>query len=442
MHQSQPPPASDSNSVSSLAPNVPADLARDVIEFRRQLHGHPELDLDLPRTQAAVLERLSRLQQQLGDDPRTGQPVLEVTVGRELSSVVVVLRGGAPVPEGARRPVVLLRGDMDALPVTEETGLDYAPEVPGTMHACGHDLHTAGLYGALAWLGQRREELVADVVGMFQPGEETDGGAKRMIEEGLLEAAGQPVDTAYAIHVYSAKYPHGMLVSRPGPIQAGCDDLIVTVQGNGGHGSVPHLAQDPVPVAAEMVMALQSLVTRQFDAFDPVVATVGHLTAGTAANIIPDTATLGITLRTFSAESRERLIPAVERMAHGIAAAHGMVAEVRPDCEFPVTVNDPATVEFAREVIKDLYGPESYLDLPEAEPGSEDFSEVLQRVPGAYLLLGAVPEGQDPETAESNHSPRAVFDDAVLPRAVEVLAELALRTPAVQDPDQATGAGG
>lgn len=417
----------------ALAPRVPAELARDVIALRRELHAHPELDLHLPRTQAAVLDRLAPLQERAGQDARTGGPALEVSTGRELSSVVVVLRGAKPLPAGTRRPVVLLRGDMDGLPVTELTGLDWAPPTPGTMHACGHDLHTAGLYGALAWLVERRDELAADVIGMFQPGEETDGGAARMIDEGLLEAAGPHPDAAYAIHVYSGKYPHGALVSRTGAIQAGCDDLIVTVRGRGGHGSVPHLAQDPVPVAAEMVLALQSLVARQFDAFDPVVATVGHLSAGTAANIIPDTATLAITLRTFSVDARERLVPAVRRMVDGIAAAHGMSAEVRSDCAFPVTVNDGEKVDFARGVVEDLYGAEAWQELPEPEPGSEDFSEVLARVPGAYLLLGAVPPGVDPETAEGNHSPRAVFDDAVLPRAVEVLAELALRTPPVPE---------
>ena len=415
----------------ALAPDLPEDIAREAIAFRRLLHGHPELDLHLPRTQAAVLERLEALRAEAGEDAATGRPALETSVGRALSSVVVVLRGGAPLPEGARRPVVLLRGDMDALPVTEETGLEYAPSVPGTMHACGHDLHTAGLYGALAWLVRRRGELTADVVAMFQPGEETGGGALHMIQEGLLEAAGRPVDAAYAIHVSSGTYPRGVLLSRPGAIQAGCDDLVVTVHGRGGHGSVPHLAQDPVPVAAEMVLALQSVVTRQFDAFDPVVATVGHLSAGTAANIIPDSATLALTLRTFSADARARLLSAVERMVHGIAAAHGMSAQVRTDCAFPVTANDADAVAFVRRTVEDLYGADAYRELPEPEPGSEDFSEVLQRVPGAYVLLGAVPEGVDPDEAPVNHSPQAVFDDAVVPRAAQVLAELALRTAPV-----------
>ncbi|UTX34870.1 M20/M25/M40 family metallo-hydrolase [Micrococcus luteus] len=329
----------------ALAPDLPEDIAREAIAFRRRLHGHPELDLHLPRTQAAVLERLEALRAEAGEDAATGRPALETSVGRALSSVVVVLRGGAPLAEGTRRPVVLLRGDMDALPVTEETGLEYAPSVPGTMHACGNDLHTAGLYGALAWLVRRRGELTADVVAMFQPGEETGGGALHMIQEGLLEAAVRPVDAAYAIHVSSGTYPRGVLLSRPGAIQAGCDDLVVTV--------------------------------------------------------------------------------------HGIAAAHGMSAQVRTDCAFPVTANDADAVAFVRRTVEDLYGADAYRELPEPEPGSEDFSEVLQRVPGAYVLLGAVPEGVDPDEAPVNHSPQAVFDDAVVPRAAQVLAELALRTAPV-----------
>lgn len=393
---------------------VSPELAADVVALRRLLHSHPELDLDLPKTQAAVLQALAEI------------PGLEVTTGEGMSSIVAVLRGAAPLPAGHRRPVVLLRGDMDGLPVVEETGLEYAPSVPGTMHACGHDLHTAGLYGALRHLAEHRSELTADVVGMFQPAEETDGGAQRMIDAGMLEAAGQRVDAAFALHVYSAKYPHGQFVCRPGAIQAGCDDFRVTVNGRGGHGSVPYLGQDPVPVAAEMVVALQSLVTRQFDVFDPVVATVGHLSAGTASNIIPDFATLAITMRTFSREARAALLPAVQRLVEGIASAHGMSATVEHEVEFPVTLNDADETAYARGVIESLFGEGAYAELPSPEPGSEDFSYVLNEVPGAYVLLGAVPPGVDPETAPTNHSPLAVFDDAVLPRAVEALAGFAL----------------
>jgi len=395
-------------------------LAADVVALRRELHGHPEIGLHLPRTQAAVLARLGRVA------ALAGEGNLEVSTGRELSSVVAVLRGGAPLPPGTRRPVVLLRGDMDALPVREETGLPYAPAEPGAMHACGHDLHTAGLYGALAHLAEHRDELVADVVGMFQPGEEADGGALPMIEEGLLHAAGVPVDFAYALHTSAAKYPRGVFAARPGTMQSSCDDLIVTVLGRGGHGSTPQLTQDPVPVAAQMVLALQGLVTRQFDVFDPVVVTVGRLTAGTASNIIPDTAELAITMRSFSAAARERLLPAVDRLVRGIADAHGMGVATRVDCAFPVTVNDAAQTAYARGVIEGLFGAGAYLELDAPASGSEDFSEVLDRVPGAYLMYGAAPLDVDYRESPTNHSAGVRFDDAVLPRAVEALAGFAL----------------
>ncbi|MGO1320323.1 MAG: M20 metallopeptidase family protein [Galactobacter sp.] len=405
---------------------IPSALAADVIEFRRELHTHPEVDLRLPQTQAAVLARLARVQESLPEG------AMEITTGSALDSVVVVLRGAAPVPDGHERPVVLLRGDMDALPVVEETGLPFA-STNGAMHACGHDLHTAGLYGALAYLATRRDELVADVVGMFQPAEETDGGAHLMIQEGLLEVAGRRVDHAYALHVASSRLPGGVFESRAGTHSAGCDDFIVTVQGRGGHGSRPQDAADPVPVAAEMVLALQTFVTRNFAVReDPVVVTVGRITAGTAANIIPDTAEIAITMRSFSRAARSRLVPGVEQLVRGIASAHGMDVSIKHDCQFPVTVNEASEVGFVESVVKDLFGDTAWQEMAGPGAGSEDFSCVLDEVSGAYFDLGAVPVGVDPATAPSGHSANAVFDDAVIPRGVEVFAELALRTPAVK----------
>lgn len=406
---------------------IPSALAADVIEFRRELHTHPEVDLRLPQTQAAVLARLARVQESLPEG------AMEITTGSALDSVVVVLRGAAPVPDGHERPVVLLRGDMDALPVVEETGLPFA-STNGAMHACGHDLHTAGLYGALAYLATRRDELVADVVGMFQPAEETDGGAHLMIQEGLLEVAGRRVDHAYALHVASSRLPGGVFESRAGTHSAGCDDFIVTVQGRGGHGSRPQDAADPVPVAAEMVLALQTFVTRNFAVReDPVVVTVGRITAGTAANIIPDTAEIAITMRSFSRAARSKLVPGVEQLVRGIASAHGMDVSIKHDCQFPVTVNEATEVAFVESVVKDLFGEAAWQEMAGPGAGSEDFSCVLDEVPGAYFDLGAVPVGVDPATAPSGHSANAVFDDTVIPRGVEVFAELALRTPAVRE---------
>ncbi len=257
-------------------------LAPELVALRRRLHRHPEIGLHLPVTQAAVLEALEGLD-------------LEVTTGRSLSSVVAVLRGSAPV-EG-ERPVVLLRGDMDALPVTEEVDCDHTSTVPGAMHACGHDLHVAALVGAARILHELREELAGDVVLMFQPGEEGPGGAEPMVREGLLDAAGARVTAAYAVHVTAAEHPFGTWFSRPGALMASADEVTVTVRGEGGHGSAPHHALDPVPVACEVVLALQSAVTRRFDVFDPVVVTAGRLAAGTVNNVIPDDAVVELTVR-------------------------------------------------------------------------------------------------------------------------------------------------
>jgi amidohydrolase len=268
---------------------IAARLAPELVALRRHLHGIPELGLDLPDTQAAVLEALAGLD-------------LEVTLGESLSSVVAVLRGRAPVT--GERPVVLLRGDMDALPVAEEVDVDYVSTRPGMMHACGHDLHMAGLVGAARILHELRDELVGDVVLMFQPAEEGPGGAEPMIREGLLEAAGRRVDVAYAVHVYSADHPFGTWFGRPGTLMAAADEVHVVVRGVGGHGSAPDRAKDPVPVACEIVLAYQSAVTRQFSVWDPVVLTVGRIAAGTKDNIIPDDAFVDATLRTFSAENR------------------------------------------------------------------------------------------------------------------------------------------
>ncbi|HET6966806.1 MAG TPA: M20 family metallopeptidase [Ornithinibacter sp.] len=386
-------------------------IGPELVELRRRLHRIPELGLHLPDTQAAVLEALSGID-------------LEVTTGDSLSSVVAVLRGRAPVT--GDRPVVLLRGDMDALPVTEEVDVDYVSERPGLMHACGHDLHVAALVGAARVLDALRDELVGDVVLMFQPGEEGPGGAEPMIHEGLLGAAGRRVDAAYAVHVYSADHPRGVWFGRPGTLMAAADEVHVVVRGVGGHGSAPERTKDPVPVACEIVLAFQTAVTRQFSVWDPVVLTVGRVAAGTKDNIIPDVAHVEATLRTFSKEHRARAHEVVTQVAHHVAQAHGLTAEVTIGNGYPVTVNDVDEFAFARGVVTDLFGEERWADMVNPEAGSEDMSFVLDEVPGCYLNVSACAH-DDHTTAEDNHSPRAAFDDAVVPDVAAALAEMALR---------------
>jgi amidohydrolase len=385
-----------------------AAIAGELAELRRAIHREPELGLDLPLTQKKVLAALD------------GLP-LEIRQGESLSSVTAVLRGARP---GA---TVLLRGDMDALPVAERTGLPYASRIDGVMHACGHDLHTAMLAGAARVLCARRGDLAGNVVFMFQPGEEGAGGAAAMIAEGVLDAAGDRPVAAFGLHVTSSLLPAGMFSTRAGTIMAAADTLEVTVRGRGGHGSQPHRAADPLPAACEIVTALQTLVTRKFDVFDPVVITVGSFHAGTASNVIPDEARLSATVRSFSPAARARVQEESLRLVRAVASAHGLSATAEFVDPFPMTVNDATETAFAEQAVTGLFGGGRFLSTPFPVAGSEDFSLVLEQVPGSFVFLGATPPGADPATAPFNHSAEAVFDDAVLADGVTLLAELAWR---------------
>ena len=390
-----------------------AAMASDIAELRHAIHREPEIGLDLPKTQAKVLDALA------------GLP-LEVSTGRGLSSVTAVLRGGRSGGSGSG-PVVLLRGDMDALPVTEETQLPYASAIPGVMHACGHDLHTAMLAGAARVLSARQAELPGSVIFMFQPGEEGYAGAREMIREGVLEAAGPRPVAAYGLHVTSNRLPCGTFSTRPGPMLAAADQITVTVHGRGGHASQPHLAADPIPATCEMVLALQTMVTRKFDVFDPVVITVGSLHAGTIDNVIPDRARFLATARSYSARSRAALAELVPELVRDIAAAHGLGVDVEYKAEYPVTVNDAAEAAFAGETIAAVFGAERGETAQFPITGAEDFSFVLEEVPGAFVFLGACPPDRNPDIAPTNHSALATFDDLALAEGTALYAELALR---------------
>ncbi|MEA5453930.1 M20 family metallopeptidase [Sinomonas sp. JGH33] len=414
-------------------------LQETLTTWRHALHEEPEIGLDLPRTQEKVLAVLDDLG-------------LEISTGTDTTSVTAVLRGTAReelaaggasssadpapsagserplAPSSGHRPVVLLRADMDALPVQERTGVGFTSRIDGAMHACGHDLHTSMLLGAATLLADNRHKLAGDVVLMFQPGEEGYDGASVMVREGVLDAAGRRADAAFGLHVFSSMEPHGRFVTRPGVMMSASDGLFVTVRGAGGHGSAPHAAKDPVTVAAEMVLALQTMVTRQFNMFDPVVVTVGRLAAGTKRNVIPDTAEFDATIRTFSEANREHMQRAIPRLLEGIAHAHGLEVDVRYAAEYPLTITDVAETEFAESTIAELFGQASGRHSRLAQPlsGSEDFSRVLAEVPGSFIGLSAVPAGVDPATSAFNHSPFATFDDAVLADGAALYAQLAL----------------
>ena len=316
------------------------ELEADLVALRRRLHRVPELGLHLPQTKEIVLGELATL------------PV-EISEHEDTSGVVAVLRGEAAGTDHG--PVVLLRADMDALPLTEQTGLPFAVDAP-RMHACGHDLHTSMLVGALHLLADRRSSLGGTVVSMFQPGEEGFDGARHMIEAGVIDAAGRTADAAYALHVNPAVLPFGTVASRAGTLLSAVASLRVRVIGMGGHGSRPHRAKDPIPVLAEIVVALQSMVTRQFDAFDPVILTVGVLKAGTKFNIIPDDASFEATVRTFSAEHAKEVESRATQLCRGIAGSHGLEAEVEFEHLYPTTRNAPEEAMRILRVAAELFG--------------------------------------------------------------------------------------
>jgi amidohydrolase len=379
------------------------DLLDQAVDLRRRIHRHPEVGLQLPRTQEAVLGALDGLD-------------LEVRTGERCSSVVGVLRGAHP------GPTVLLRGDMDALPMPEDTGLPYASEVDGAMHACGHDAHTAMLAVAARLLSGHRDDLHGGVLFMFQPGEEGHYGAPVMIEEGLLDEPTAPA-AAFAIHQTTA-YPAGVLMTRPGPLAASADTLRVEVRGRGGHASAPHLALDPVPAAAAMVLGLQTMVTRRIDVFDPAVVTVTHVRAGTTDNVIPETAFLEGTIRALSDHTRTRCHEEIRRVIRGLADAHGVDAEVRIEDGYPPTVNDVEMAGFALDVARETLGEDSVLVMRDPVMGAEDFSYVLDRVPGAMVRLGTAPVGE--ANPAPNHSNRMRLEESAMASGIAFHAAVAL----------------
>lgn len=378
------------------------------VALRRAVHRQPEIGLALPRTQDAVLTALADLP-------------LRIHMGKKVSSVVAVLDGERP------GPTVLLRADMDALPLHEDTGLRFGSKVAGAMHACGHDTHLAMLASTARVLADLRAQIAGRVLLMFQPGEEGFHGARHMIDEGLLGPggpAGVP-DAAFALHI-SATLPSGDVHTRPGPIMAAADTLTVTVTGRGGHASAPQDALDPVPAAAAMVGALQTMLTRRVDTHQPVVLTIARITAGTTSNIIPETAELEGTLRTMSEPVRRLVHDEIHRVCRHTAMAYGCEADVRIASGYPVTSNDSDAAERVADVGRRLVGPRRIAEMPEPIMGAEDFSYVLREIPGALAFLGGCPPGVEPELAPSNHSNRVVFDESAMTTGVALYAGLAL----------------
>jgi hippurate hydrolase len=373
--------------------------------LRRQLHQIPEFGLELPKTLEVILQQISGLG--------------EITTSKEISSAVLHIKGDQP------GPTVLLRADMDALAVIEDTNLDYA-STNGFMHACGHDLHMAMGVGAAKILASRKSEIKGDVIIFFQPGEEGHHGADVMIEQGDLMVSGSKPIRAYGLHVFSS-YPLGMMGSKAGPLMASAGDLFVTVTGSGGHGSMPWLSKDPISVLTEIMSALQTMVTKRFNAFDPVIVNIGWLKAGDTAttNVIPESASFGATVRVFSEENATKLKKYTTELAESIAKAFGLSATVEFTRATKVLVNDASAIQAVEKVTTKLFGAGRYVNLPAPIAGGEDFASIAHEIPGAFVFMGAAPPGVDPSTAATNHSNKAVFDDSVLADGAALLVELA-----------------
>ncbi|NCZ86008.1 MAG: amidohydrolase [Actinobacteria bacterium] len=394
------------------------ELQSGAVALRRKLHEWPETGNVLPRTREAVLESLADLP-------------LDITLHETTSGIGALLTGGKP------GPTVMLRGDMDALPMPEDTGLDFASRVDNVMHACGHDTHTSMLATAARLLSERRADLPGRVLFMFQPGEEGHHGARFMLEEGLLDVPAlddgtpSPVTAAYAIHI-STNLPCGWVSSKGGPIMASSDTFEIVVTGKGGHASEPFRARDPIPVACEIVQAIQMHITRRINVFDPSVVTVTQIHTGTTSNVIPETARINGTIRAVSESTRKKVHDGLKRVAVGIAETHEMSADVNVTIGYPVTVNDAPSADFGMSVADALVGADKAVRLPHPIMGAEDFSYVLNKLPGAMMFLGGTPEGVNPATAAPNHSNRVMFDEDAMKTGVALYASLAMRSLGVR----------
>lgn len=383
-------------------------LSEELRKIRRDLHQNPEFGLDLPKT----LERVLAEVEGLG----------EVFLGEAMTAAAILIRGGKP------GPTVLLRADMDALAVIEDTGLEYA-STNGYMHACGHDLHIAMGIGAVKLLNKHKSELNGDVVVWFQPGEEGLAGADRMLEQKMHLVSGSKPVAAYGVHVFSV-YPKGMFGSRPGPLMAAAGGFVATFKGSGGHGSMPWLSRDPISPMAQSITNLQTAINKRLDVFDDVVVNVGWVKAGNdhTENVIPETASFGATVRTFSENHSALIRDVVADVLEGAAKSFGVEVSIEWMPASKVLMNDAESVLRSRKVIAELFGEGRYLDMPNPIPGGEDFASVLDEIPGAFIFMGAAPDGVDPLRAPSNHSNKAVFDDDVLPLGAAFLAAVALDT--------------
>ncbi len=373
-------------------------FADELTAWRRALHRRPEVGFECHETARFVAEKLRGF----------GVDALHEGIGK--TGIVAIIEGQAP------GPTIGLRADMDALPMAEESGVDYASEVPGAMHACGHDGHTVMLLGAARYLAETRN-FAGRVALIFQPAEEAGGGGRVMVEEGIMDRF--DIAQVYALHNAPEK-PLGHFITTPGPIMAAVDEFKITLRGRGGHAAFPHETVDPVPAAAALAGSLQQIVSRNIDPLEPLVVSVTQIHAGTAFNVIPETAFVGGTVRSFDPALRDLAERRIHEIAEAQAAAHGCRAEVVYERDYPATCNHAEETAFAVSVARELVGEAQVTDDAPREMGAEDFAYMLEARPGAYLFLGQGPGAMC-------HHPAYDFNDEIAPLGASFFARLVER---------------
>jgi amidohydrolase len=381
-------------------------VINDVIELRRDIHAYPELGFEEVRTAGIIAERLRAL----GYEVRT--KIAE-------TGVIGILR------TGRAGLTVLLRADMDGLPIQERDALPFASKVRGVMHACGHDGHVAILLGAAGIIMENKDRLCGTIVLCFQPAEEGKGGAAAMVAEGILDDP--HVDVVYGLHVWS-QYPSGVILTRPGPMMAASDSIEVTIRGSGGHGAQPDHTIDPIVAAAQFVSSLQTVVSRKIDPLEPTVVTIGSIHGGTIHNVIPDEVSLLGTVRTFREDHRDMLASKIEAVLSGCCDSSQANYDFRYLRRYPVTVNDVDQAGYIMDLAERTLGADNVAEQPKIM-GAEDFSFMLQKRPGCFFFLGAQ---VDPGVDTPHHSPRFHIDEAAFANGLRMMVALAHDAPKIQ----------
>lgn len=378
---------------------------KEVINLREYLHENPELDLDLFNTSKTIKEKLDALGIEYTEMAKTG--------------IAAIIRGEKGNVNSSNRKTVMLRGDMDALPVYEEADVPYKSKIEGKMHACGHDGHTAGLFGALLIINELKSELEGNVKFAFQPGEERSGGAEKMINEGILE--NPRVDMTFGLHLWGTQEKK-KVSTISGPMMASPDEFEIKIIGKGGHASAPEYCIDPVVIAAQVILGLQTIRSRAISTFKPLVLTCAVVEAGVAFNVIPSEVTIKGTVRTLDKDLRDEVPKLMEKIIGGITSAYDATFDLYYNKYYPILVNDYNATEILRKSMKKIVGEENYIEMETPIMGGEDFSYFAQKVPSAFAFVGITPKGEE---QYPNHHPKFNFKSEMALENSKILAQVA-----------------